>query len=388
MRIGIFGGTFNPPHKGHLQAATVAIEALGLDKLYVVPTGVPPHKSLEPDTPSGTARYQMAALLFADVPQMQMLDIELTRQGPSYTIDTVLAIQKLHPAAELFLLSGTDMFLSLEHWHRAGELLNIVTPVVFARADGQGQAIADFAGHLQERYSVTPIQIDHEILEISSTALREMLALRAGRAWLADSVYAEIIARGYYNAKPDFEWLREQAHAMLSHKRIPHVQRTEEEAVRLAQRWDVEESAAREAAILHDITKSLDIQAQLQLCEKYDILADSATRENVKLLHAKTGAAIAKVEFGAAQAVYDAICYHTTGRQGMTTLEKIIYLADYIEPGRDFPEVHALRELAYTDLDKAMLYGLELSLKELAQKGRIPHPDTVEAVRWLKTETE
>jgi len=388
MRIGIFGGTFNPPHNGHLQAATVAMEALGLDMLYVVPTGVPPHKPLEPDTPNGTARHRMAALLFADTPRVQVSDCELTRQGPSYTVDTAHTILKLHPSATLFLLLGTDMFLSLEQWYRVEELLNIVTPVVFARARGQGQAIADFAQHLQERYGVTPIQIDHEILEVSSTALREMLAERRGRAWLTDPVYAEIIARGYYGAKPDFAWLREQADAMLSPKRISHVRGTEEEAVRLARRWGVDEELAREAAILHDITKSLDLSAQLQLCEKYGILADIATKSSEKLLHAKTGAAIAKAEFGASQAVCDAISYHTTGRQGMTPLEKITYIADYIEPNRDFPEVHVLRELAYTDLDQALLQGLALTLGDLAEKGRVPHPDTMAAMEWLMQETE
>ena len=388
MRIGIFGGTFNPPHTGHLQAAARAVEALGSDMLYVVPTGMPPHKPLEPDTPSGTERYRMAELLFADMPQVQMSDVELTRQGPSYTMDTVLAIQKLHPAAELFLLLGTDMFLSLTHWHRADELLQLVTPAVFARADGQGQTIADFAMQLQERYGVTSIQIDHDIVEISSTALRDMLARRGGREWLADGVYTEIIAHGYYGAKPEFQWLREQAYAMLPAQRIPHVQGTEEEAVRLAQRWRVDECEAREAAILHDITKACDLQAQLQFCEKYDILVSNAIKENVKLLHAKTGAAIARVAFGVTQAVYDAICFHTTGRQGMTTLEKIIYMADYIEPNRNFPEVHALRELAYVNLDKAILFGLELTLYDLAENGYAPHPDTTEAIRWLVKKVE
>lgn len=388
MQIGIFGGTFNPPHNGHLQAATVAMARLGLDMLYVIPAGVPPHKTLEPDMPKEVARYRMATRVFADLPRVIMSDMELTRPGPSYTIDTVRELRKLHPSARLFLLMGTDMFLSLECWYQAEALIRAITPVVFARADGQGQAIADFAQHLRERYGVETIQIDHEIVEISSTALREMLGARGGREWLAEPVYAEVIANRYYGAKPNFQWLRERAYAMLAPKRIPHVQGTEDEAVRLAERWGVEEAAAREAAILHDITKAWDIQTQLQFCEKYDILMDNATKETAKLLHAKTGAAFARVEFGVMQEVYDAICYHTTGRQKMTELEKIIYLADYIEPNRDFPEVGALRELAYTDLDKAVLQGLVLSLAELAQKGRVPHPDTTAAIRWLRKEVE
>ena len=125
---------------------------------------------------------------------------------------------------------------------------------------------------------------------------------------------------------------------------------------------------------------------QLKLAEKYGIVFDALERENIKLTHAITGAALSRELFGVTDRVYDAIRWHTTGRPDMTKLEKIIYLADYVEPTRDFPGVEPLRELCYEDLDAAMALGLRMSLDELAAAGIEPHRDSVEAYRWYRKE--
>ena len=142
---------------------------------------------------------------------------------------------------------------------------------------------------------------------------------------------------------------------------------------------------AAEAAILHDITKKLDLNEQLLLCERYGIINDTSEAENAKLLHAKTGAAFARERFGVSDAVYDAIRWHTTGRAGMTLLEKVIYMADYIEPNRDFPGVEKLRALAESDLDAAMILGLEMSLEDLRSYGISPHVNSLEALEAIRT---
>ena len=118
------------------------------------------------------------------------------------------------------------------------------------------------------------------------------------------------------------------------------------------------------------------------LCQKYGIINDNAEEHNFKLLHAKTGAAVARAQFGVSDEVYNAIRWHTTGKPDMTLLEKIIYMADYIEPNRDFPGVEKLRELAYEDLDKAMALGLEMSLEDIRSYGQEPYKDTVQAYEW------
>jgi len=326
----------------------------------------------------------MAQLLFAGEPRIHVLDMEIRRSGPSYTLHTVLEIKARHPEETPHLLMGADMFLSLETWHRAEELVRHMTPAVFARAAGQEDEIAAYAAHLRKRYGVSPIRIDYDLMELSSTFLREVLANRQGMEQVGDAVYREMMRQGHYGARAEFAWLREQAYAMLKPKRVRHVQGTEEEAVRLARRWGVDEDLAREAAILHDITKGPDRAAQLRICEKYGIIKDMGSQEAAKLLHAETGALIAQGEFSVCDPVYDAIRYHTTGRAEMTMLERVLYVADYIEPNRHFAEVQLMREMAYTDLDQTVLYGLELMVQELEASETEPHPDTREAILWLR----
>ena len=152
--------------------------------------------------------------------------------------------------------------------------------------------------------------------------------------------------------------------------------------MQLAKLWGEDPEKAAVAGILHDSTKNLSYDEQLILCDKYGIILDNAQRENPKLLHAITGAALAKDRFGVSEEISQAIRWHTTGKPDMNTLEKIIYLADYIEPTRDFEGVERLRELAYEDLDAALALGLEMSLEELRRQNVEPHRDTVEACLW------
>ena len=137
------------------------------------------------------------------------------------------------------------------------------------------------------------------------------------------------------------------------------------------------------AALLHDCTKKLDMEQQLALCRRYDIRLDELEQHALKLLHAKTGAAVARDIFGVKDAVYEAIRWHTTGKPDMTLLEKVIYLADYIEPNRDFPGVDELRRAVYDDLDKGLLMGLSDTIDEMERMGNPVHHDTLEARDFL-----
>ena len=199
--------------------------------------------------------------------------------------------------------------------------------------------------------------------------------------WLRELVPVEVLWV-YYSAQPELSWLREKAYAWLKPKRIAHVAGCESEAVKLAMRWGEDPETAAEAGILHDITKKLNFEEQLILCGKYGIINDNLELGSPKLLHAKTGAALARDLFGVSDRVYNAIRWHTTGKPDMTLLEKIIYLADYIEPTRDFPGVEKLRELCYEDIDAAMALGRSMSLAHIRSYGEEPYKDTGEACEW------
>ncbi len=382
MKIAVYGGSFNPPHLGHVQAAQTVSRQLAPDVFFIIPDNIPPHKDMAAGSPTPQQRMELCALAFRGVPGVQISDLELQREGRSYTADTVSILREKYPEDELLLVMGTDMLLSFEEWNRFEYLLQSCTLAVLARAEQEGELLQQHAAYLTERYGARIRILPHEPLPMQSREIREGLKERRCAELLDDAVYSCIIRNGYYEALPDLNWLREKAYRWLKPGRVAHVAGCEREAVQLARRWGEDPEIAATAGILHDMTKKLDAQEQLNLCEKYGIICDNVERENPKLLHAKTGAVLAREVFGVSGEICEAIRWHTTGRANMSKLEKILYLADYIEPTRDFPGVDALRKLCYEDLDAAMVLGLSMSLKEIRSHGAEPHIASVEAYQW------
>ena len=383
MRILIYGGTFSPPHAGHVRSVQTAAEALLPDKILLIPASVPPHKALAEGTPAAEERLELTRLAALSIPGAEASDMELHREGKSYTSDTLRMLHEQYPDDELIFLLGTDMLLSLPEWHEPEVICDLASIAVFSRETGREREIEAGAERLRQAFGATVYVISGEPVEISSTALREMLPRREGRELLPGAVYAYIIQKRLYGAKPEFAWLRKRAYSYLKPKRVAHVQGVEEEAVRLAERWGADRDSAAEAAICHDITKALDRDAQLRLCEKYAIMTDELERASEKLLHAKTGAAFAADLFGLSDDVALAIRFHTTGRPGMTLLEQITYLADYIEPNRSgFAGLTELRRTCYEDLDQAMELAARMSLDEVRGKGYPAHVNTIDAHMW------
>lgn len=382
MKIALYGGSFNPPHLGHTEAAKTAAEILQPDMFLIIPDNVPPHKDMAEGSPDGAARMELCELAFGDIPGAVISDMELKRDGKSYTADTVSELRAQYPEDELILVIGTDMLMSFESWYRFEYLLQSCTVAALSREEDDGERVRNKAAELQEKYSAKIRVLPHVPVEASSTEIREGLRLRRCRDLLDDRVYSCIVKHGYYEALPELAWLREKAYAYLAPKRVAHVAGCESEAVLLAKHWHEDEEMAATAGILHDITKKLSYEEQLILCEKYGIICDEAELSAPKLLHAKTGAALSRLLFGVSEEIYEAIRWHTTGKPDMTLLEKIIYLADYIEPNRDFEGLDKLRELAYSDIDGAMAFGLEMSLEDIRSRGNEPYRDTVEAYEW------
>lgn len=384
MRIAIFGGSFNPPHKGHLNSALFASAQLKPDKFLVIPDYQPPHKELAAGSPTPAQRLELCRLNFAEVPNVECSDIEISRGGRSYTADTLRHLRALYPDAELVLLVGTDMFLNISQWYDAEYILTTAAIAAFQRAPDELPYVEAKTNELRRRFGTKVEIIFSTPLPAASTDIRKALTERRGNELLTDAVYADIIRYRLYDAQVNLDWLREKAYAMLKPSRVSHVRGCEAEAVRLADRWGCDPEKAAEAAILHDCTKKADLPEQLVLCKKYGVEPDPIERVSNKLLHAKTGAAVARTEFGCREDIVSAIRWHTTGRADMTLLEEIVYMADYIEPNRDFHGVERLRELAYADLDRAMLLGFEMSLEDIRAQGNPVHPDTVGALEWFR----
>ena len=386
MRIAVYGGSFNPPHLGHTEAARSVYEWLRPDIFYIIPAGTPPHKDMEEGSPGAGQRLAMCTLAFGDIPGVQISDMELRREGKSYSVDTVEALRAEYPEDEIFLVIGSDMFLSFREWYKYQSILKLCTLAVLSREEDDAQELERFRRELEESCGAAVEMIPHVPLPMSSSEVRVRLRLGLGSDMLPEGVYAYIVKNRCYEAQPELTWLREQVYSRLTPRRIAHTAGCESEAVMLAKRWGEDQEKAAVAAILHDVTKRLSDENQLILCRKYGIILEIGERENPKLLHARTGAAVAADEFGVSEEIYEAIRWHTTGKPDMTMLEKIIYLADFIEPTRDFPGVEELRPLAYEDIDRAMARALELSLEDIREHNTEPFRDTVEAFLWYKAE--
>lgn len=395
MKIGIYGGTFNPPHLGHVTAARAVFELLKLDKLLVIPAGLPPHKDLPDHSPTAAQRLEMTRLAAEQMGldgKVEVVDIELSRAGKSYTSDTLAQLKERYPDDELWLLMGTDMFLTLQAWHAPEEILSLAGIAAFGRTEADTEELfsvqRDYLYKTYPQARIFTLTIPG-VIDVSSTELRQKLAAGEGGALLPPAVYGYILRQGLYGTNADLKHLsisqlRPVALSYLKHKRIPHVLGTEQEAIRLAERYGADVEKARVAALLHDCTKKLDMESQLALCDHYGIQLDELEQVSLKLLHSKTGAALARNVFGVDEEIYNAIWWHTTGHANMTLLEKIIYLADYIEPSRDFPGVDKLRSVCYKDLNEGLLLGLEMTIREMTDMGNPVHRATLEARDALK----
>ena len=385
-RIGIYGGAFNPPHTGHIRAAQYAVQALQLDKLLLIPSCTSPHKPLPAGSPQPEQRLEMTKLWAGE--KMEVCDIELSRGGTSYTYETVEQLKARYPQDELVLFMGTDMFLSFHTWKEPERILNCVSLAVFYRGEkGEQDAIAA----KQREYETqghTIYLVENPVTDISSTQLRRMLVFGCAAPFMDEQVLRYIEENDLYGTKKNYknlpmEELEQVVVNLLNPNRVNHVLGCRDTAADLAKVWGADVTDAARAGLLHDITKALDGPLQLTLCSEYGKVLDEFSENNPKTLHALTGSLVAERIFGENEAVVKAIESHTTGKPAMNTLEKIIYVADYMEPNRDFPGVEELRRLAYSDLDGALKLGLEMTLDMLIRQKRQISPASSQALAYL-----
>ena len=230
-----------------------------------------------------------------------------------------------------------------------------------------------------------------EVTTVSDDNLRRMAVFRCADGVASPEDIQRACVDGLIPSDRDLtclpeDQLQQVVVSLLKPSRVAHVLGCRETAVALAQKWGADVTYAARAALLHDVTKALDGPLQLTLCDAYGIILDNFSSHNPKTLHALTGSLVAERIFGEAPEVVAAIRSHTTGKANMNMLEKIIYVADYMEPNRDFPGVEKLRELAYVDIDEALKLGLNMTLAMLKEQGREISPESQQALEFLEAE--
>ncbi len=361
-RVGILGGTFNPKHLGHIQIAQGTRLALGLDWILLIPAADPPHKEVDGHI-AARHRYQMTCLAAEGLEGVTVSDIELVRGGKSYTIDTVLELKKRYPLDSFHVIVGSDLLSDIPTWSRAEELMRIAA-IIGVRRQGQDCGDEEAAKRLRAEYGAKIELLDIHVPPVSSTIVRDRVYDALPIDGLVPSaVETYIYEEGLYI--PDaLKRMQEKCRAALNAKRYRHTMGVVRTAIALAARHGADAKKTRLAALLHDCARGEDTGA---------------------LSHAAAGERLARTCYGVTDdEVLRAIKLHTTSDQGATILDKIIYVADMIEPNREFAGVDRLRTLAFDNLNAAMAACLEECIDYVRAQGRSVDEHSLAALRELK----
>lgn len=382
-KMGLFGGAFDPIHAGHIQMALRMAERLELDGVVLMPSFVPPHKIRE-SMASGEHRLSMCRLAVQNYPQLQVSDLELRRKGASFTVDTLSALREQYSDTQWYLITGADMFTTLQTWHRFEEIFRMAVLCTVARQGTDTAHLREYAATMEAQGASCYVD-DQPVLEVSSTEIRQRVLAGQGLDGLVPpAVEAYIDRHGLYR---EGQGMRQQTRdeqliaiirPRLSDYRFHHSLCVAEECRRLATLHGADPDKAYTAGILHDIMKDTDLSAQQKILADYGITLDLIEQNSPTLWHARTGAAFVEHVLGITDTdIVQPIRYHTTGRAGMTLAEQVLFVADFSSADRDYPDVDKMRALATRSLTDAMLYGVDYTIRYLMDEGRLVHPDTV-----------
>lgn len=173
-RIGLFGGTFNPIHNGHLTLAQNAYEQCSLDEVWFIPSGISYMKKGQ-DIPSGMVRYEMVQIAIKGITHFKVSDIEISREGNSYTYETLLQLHSRYPEDAFYFIIGDDTLFSMETWYKPEEIFRLSSIIVAAR-DVDKTGIRKKIEELHDRYHASIYLVDAPVIDISSTDIRELVA--------------------------------------------------------------------------------------------------------------------------------------------------------------------------------------------------------------------
>lgn len=411
MRLGIFGGTFNPVHIGHIRASLEFYDKAALDKLLIIPDRIPPHK--DGYVASAKHRLSMLSLVYGDKSitenrNIEISDIELSREGKSYTFVTLSELKVIYPDAKLFLYVGSDMFYTLENWKNGSEILKMCTVFTVPREKNQEEQLRITACRYAEKYGAECIIPDYAPVISSSTLIRENLSGKNGKInddftknLLTDAVNRYIMENSLYTSPENEEEIREITESvkrklpeLVGEKRLSHIYAVSETAKQLADFFismgaDISASKVLLAAFLHDITKNMD---QLRLCREFDIALSEKDKSSMQTVHAITGAHYARNNFGIDSEIFSAIQKHTVGGENMTLTEKIIFVSDYCEETRTHEACRTSRNMlmdmmhnavslskAQKDLDYITADILGKTIKHLNESNTPVHPATIKS---------
>ncbi len=406
MNIGIFGGTFDPFHIGHQSVVKACIESNYFEKIYIVPSYNPPHKD-RGNVSLFSYRFEMAKIALENIKSKTRIilsDIETEEDGFSYTLNTVRKLNgKNLKNNNLYLICGSDVIYEVHKWHKPDLLLKEIGLFIIKRPNFNDENLEKHIKSVQDAYDARIVFAKSDMLDISSENIRKNLIENKDFKCcdLPENVFNFVITNKLYDNNYTLNGLKEETiqkifmyerilRKILTPHRLIHSINTMREAVRLAKifKADIDKSAI--AGILHDCAKYNNAEKLYKELVSKEENGEIINYENLipeKILHAYWGELVAKKAYGIEDnEVLNAIYYHTTSRENPSLLEKIIFVADKIEPGRKFPRIDKIRMITYKNIDNGYYECLKDIIKVLENNEYVIHNDTIQAFEYAKNE--
>ncbi len=382
MKVLLYGGTFDPPHNGHLNNLRAAAARVQPDKVVVMPAGLSPFK--QKTSAPGALRLEMCSCFHAleedadTIPQLEVSGWEIEQAAAGNRNYTVLTVEKLareNPGAQLYLAIGSDMLLSFDGWHRWQDILRLAHLVVTSRHVGDDPELHAKALRLDPtgaRILFAPVQA----LPMASSDIRARRLQQAKPAKQSCRRPCGRSSAGRNSTKRKYQPMnlkqaKELVRGRLSDKRYEHTLNVKKMAVKLAKIYGEDEERAALAALLHDSAKEISKDEMREILRAYPQYAEGGEERPAPVWHGVCAAILARTQWGVTdEAVLSAIACHTAGKPGMTRLDKILYLADMTSAERDWPGVEKLRKLEKKNLDAAMLAALKQTNDFVLSQGK------------------
>ncbi len=385
MRTGIFGGTFDPVHVGHIKCAEEIMKRFSLDRIIFIPTGDPPHKIIRRITPARD-RTAMLEAAVSGMKNMYVSRMECEREGTTYTYDTLKELRAEYGDSEiLYMIVGADTLRDIVKWYKSDDVFKMC---IFAAMKRPGSGDDEFYAYVKAAEEAgAQVEIaDIPEVDISSTDVRK--AVRAGEdisRLVPEGVGKYIEENGLYKQHtPDFGEIFADVRTLMSAKRFEHTVGVMNECVRLAHLFGGNAEKCRLAGLLHDCGKELNTQQYKWLGLSGTGTADYDAKE--VLLHAKAGVILASERYGITDPeILEAIDCHITGRPEMGLTAQILFVADYTEPGRHGEMYDAVRrEIACGSLERAILEECDrVILYNMGKKGARVCTEGVRTRNWI-----
>jgi nicotinate-nucleotide adenylyltransferase len=401
-KVGIMGGTFNPVHFAHLAMAEAAYEQYKLDEVLFMPSKNPPHKA-KSEIVSDEHRKRMVQFAIDGIDGFSFSDFELKREGTTFTCETLQFLKEEHPDWELYFILGGDSLEDFDTWYQPEKILSYCTILAVPREALSFRETEHLCQRMNKKYNGTFSPVHLKQMRISSRRIRRKIERGESLTGICpDKVCRYMELHGLYGQKcyeypcglleekKSWDDVYRSLCSTLRPKRYRHTLGVSHTAFLLACCYEeCLASKAELAGLLHDCAKYLSGAEMIALCEENKIALSAVERENKALIHGKLGVWMAKKRYGIEdEEILSAIRYHTTGRPGMSLLEKIIYIADYIEPARDMDcEPHSLaqiRQTCFHNLDDGLFMILSNTVGYLADGEGAMDKMTMETYDYYK----